>query len=107
MPAFNSTCLGKWSCVTNCTSHKDWATKDNSILVEPSGLIEPYDGAFFSKGLDYNQGTVYNISTDSMKEAMMESVVRYKTTPTNENGIKLGKELTYTKSVASILELMK
>ena len=25
LPAFNSTCLGKWSMVLNCTSHKDWA----------------------------------------------------------------------------------
>ena len=27
LPAFNSTCLGKWSIVLNATSHKDWATE--------------------------------------------------------------------------------
>jgi len=33
LPSFNATALGKWSVVLNATAHKDWATKDNSILI--------------------------------------------------------------------------
>ena len=33
LPSFNATALGKWSVVINATAHKDWATKDNSILI--------------------------------------------------------------------------
>ena len=34
LPSFNATALGKWSIVLNATSHTDWATQSNSILVE-------------------------------------------------------------------------
>jgi hypothetical protein len=62
LPAFNATCLGKWSVVLNATSHLDWATKDNSILVQPSNLIEAYDGTFFKKGQEFNQGEIYDFN---------------------------------------------
>ena len=56
LPAFNSTCLGKWSVVLNATSHKDWANKENSILVDPDGQEPIYDGVFFQEGHESNQG---------------------------------------------------
>jgi hypothetical protein len=37
LPAFNATCLGKWSIVLNGTAHKEWATSENCILLEPNG----------------------------------------------------------------------
>ena len=61
LPSFNMTCLGKWSMVLNATSHKDWATPENSILMESNKKIPAEDGLFFKAGQDYNS---YN-STES------------------------------------------
>ena len=36
LPAFNATCLGKWSIVLNETSHKDWSNENNCISVPSS-----------------------------------------------------------------------
>ena len=63
LPAFNSTCLGKWSIVLNATSHKDWATEENSIIVNPSSQEEIYDNIFFKKDDNFNQGN-FNIFSD-------------------------------------------
>jgi hypothetical protein len=57
LPSFNATCLGKWSIVSNATSHKDWATDENSILVECDSHVDSHDGAFFLSGQSFNQGT--------------------------------------------------
>ena len=47
LPSFNATALGKWSIVSNCSAHKDWATNENSILVETIGKQPCYDNFFF------------------------------------------------------------
>lgn len=104
LPAFNATCSGKWSIVSNCTAHKDWATPENSILVEPSGLVEPYDGVFFQKGGKFNQGMIYEISEQSMSDAMMKSLTKAK--KPNLVGIKTGEEFTYDKTLQQLLELL-
>ena len=103
LPALNATALGKWSIVANHTAHKDWANKDNSILVEPVGKVSSDDGFFFRKG-PFNQGDFYNISQNSMSEAMDKSL-QFAKTP-NPEGEKLQKEFTYMKTVDSILEKM-
>ena len=59
LPSFNATCLGKWSIVLNETSHKDWANKDNCILVNSLGKEPCYDGKFFVQGGEFNQGNIY------------------------------------------------
>jgi hypothetical protein len=105
LPAFNATALGKWSIVSNCSAHKDWANKDNCILVEPTGKIECYDGAFFAKGLPFNQGYMYNISQESISEAMDKAVLVAK--QENTQGLKLQEEFTYEKTINSILEKIK
>jgi hypothetical protein len=50
LPSFNATCLGKWSIVLDATSHQDWATADNSILIQPNGTMTVSDGMFFGEG---------------------------------------------------------
>ena len=78
LPAFNSTCLGKWSIVLNCTSHRDWATADNSILIEPEGIEEAYDGAFFHKGQEFNQGNINTFSDEKFNAATDAAVKKCK-----------------------------
>lgn len=102
LPAFNSTALGKWSIVSNCSSHKDWANKDNAILVEPVGKQPCYDNVFFIKGHKYNQGEYYRLHQDGISNALDQSVQFAKSE--NTEGLKLQEEFTYAKTVEKILE---
>ena len=104
LPAFNSTCLGKWSIVLNCTSHKDWANKDNSIIVEPSGKEDIYDGIFFTQGSSFNQGQMYTFEDDQFYEACDIAIAKCKNK--NEKGVELGGQFTYNKTVSKLLELI-
>jgi hypothetical protein len=102
LPSFNATCLGKWSIVANHTSHKDWATSSNSILIEPNGTEPCYDGVFFIEGQDFNQGSFYTWDEDTVISAM--EFASNKFDKFNKNGIELGKELTYSKTVGAIIK---
>ncbi|MDB4587508.1 glycosyltransferase [bacterium] len=104
LPAFNSTCLGKWSVVLNATSHKDWATKDNSILVEPEGQEEIYDGAFFQKGQPFNQGNLNTFSDQSFYKALDKAIDKYD--KRNEKGVEIKEVFTYDNTVEKILNLI-
>ena len=102
LPSFNSTCLGKWSIVLNSTSHTDWATDKNSILLDPSGKEEVYDSIFFKKGSDFNQGNIYTFDDDEFISAMEKA----ETVCKNENteGQKLKDQFTYKNTLEKILE---
>lgn len=97
LPAFNMTCLGKWSVVSNCSGHKDWAHHDNAILIEPEGKQPCYDNEFFKQGLPFNQGDYYLISDDAILNGMYDAI---KKTDINREGIKTGKRLTYSNTVS-------
>lgn len=105
LPAFNATCLGKWSIVCNNTSHMDWATKDNSILIEPDGKYHPYDGAFFKDGDEFNQGLVSYLGDDTIKRSFELGLNKAKCS--NLEGEKLGKDFTYSKTVDKLVEIME
>jgi hypothetical protein len=102
LPAFNTTCLGKWSCVLNATSHKDWANENNSILVEPTGKEESHDGIFFQKNSNLNQGDINNFSAEQFCKCAEDAINKVKAV--NTEGEKLKEEFSYKKSVNSILE---
>ena len=101
LPARNATSIGKWSIVTNCSAHVDWATADNSILVEPNGTRPCYDNMFFNEGGPFNQGSFFNIEDDAIRDGMDRAVKKAKTE--NTNGLKL-QERTYRKTIDSILK---
>ena len=103
LPSFNATCLGKWSCVLNCTSHKDWADESNSILVEPNGKFDCDDGMFFKKGAQFNQGHFHSVSDESIKEALNLSLQK---TESNIKGVELSNKFSYKKSVNNILSII-
>jgi len=104
LPSFNLTCLGKWSCVLNCTSHQDWANKDNSILLEPSGTHDSSDGIFFQNGAEFNQGDFYTFDEDNITPTFIKAIAKHK--QENKEGKKLKDIFSYKKSVESILEYM-
>ena len=101
LPSFNATALGKWSVVLNATAHKDWATKENCILVEPSRLKDCYDEIFFKKGQAFNQGQFFDISDEEIENAISSSLA-YAKKP-NAEGLKLQNQFTYEKTVETIL----
>ena len=102
LPAFNASCLGKWSIVLNATSHKDWATNINSILVEPNSKEECYDGKFFQKGSMFNQGSIYTWDSDVVAQAMDLAVS--KKGQNNTDGENLKDEFSYSLSVDRLLK---
>ena len=102
IPAFNATCLGKWSIVLNATSHKDWATEDNSILIEPSGQMPVADGVFFQTNSPFNRGTFYTWTEEEAIAAMEKA--EQKVGQLNSEGRKLAEEMTYSKTVSRILD---
>lgn len=105
LPSFNATALGKWSVVMNATAHKDWATKENTILIEPSSMKDAYDGTFFKKGGHFNQGQFFDITDEEMESAILSSV-EYAKKP-NPEGEKLRTEMTYKGTVETILQTIE
>ena len=101
LPAFNATCLGKWSCVLNNTSHKDWASKENSCLIEPSDKAEAYDGLFFQKGSEFNQGNINLFNEKSFENSVLTAISKRLTK--NEEGLKLAQKFSYEKTAEAIL----
>lgn len=101
LPAFIATALGKWSIVTNCSAHKDWATNDNAILVEPTGVIKAVDNVFFAEGQPFNQGNMFDFGPDAFEAALEVAEKRAKTL--NVEGRKLAETHTWTKTVDTIL----
>jgi hypothetical protein len=101
LPSFNATCLGKWSIVLNSTSHKDWATKDNSILIEPNGKEPCYDGKFFVEGQPFNQGNIFTWDSDIVSQAMDDAVS--KKGQINTEGEKLKERFSYENTADRLL----
>lgn len=100
LPAFNATCLGKWSIVLNGTAHKEWANDENSILVEPDGEQSVEDGVFFKNNTDFNQGSFLTFNEESFISAM--ELAESKVGQFNACGSILGQTFTYRKSLEDI-----
>lgn len=101
LPSFNATCIGKWSCVSNCTSHKDWANEENSILIEPNGIFDADDGIFFKNGSGFNQGYFHSLSDESIKNAFHQALSK---DCINQEGVKLSNKFSYKKTLTYLLD---
>lgn len=102
IPAFMVTALGGWSIVMNHTGHKEWATKDNCILVEPESMRPIYDNLFFKEGQPFNQGNCYDVSDETIGRAM--DLAFEKKGLENIEGLKLQESMSYSKTVDRILK---
>jgi hypothetical protein len=101
LPAFNSAAIGKTCCVLNATSHADWATEENSVLVQPKHKVKSHDGVFFIEGAEFNQGNFFGFTEDCFQKSVIKSLARHK--QGNESGKQLQTEFTYKKTVDKIL----
>lgn len=102
LPSFNATAMGRWSIVSNHTSHKDWATAENSILVEPDHEFPVYDGVFFRQDSPVNHGVFYGTSEENMIAAF-EKAEKFAKAP-NPEGEKLRETFSYKKVVDNVLQ---
>jgi hypothetical protein len=102
LPSFNATALGKWSIVSNCSAHKDWATEKNSILVDPIGKQPCYDNFFFKEGMPFNQGKYYKLKGTDISESFDRAIER--AGQKNTQGTKLRDKFTYSKTIDTILD---
>jgi len=103
IPAFTSVAKGKYGIILNAAGHKDWANKDNSILINPSGKIPAYDGIFFHPDQPFNQGQIFDFNEDEFIAGCEEAIKRFENNRVNEDGLKLQQEFTWKKSVNNIL----
>ena len=101
IPAMTATALGKWSIVSDCSAHKDWATAENSILVPPSGMIKAVDGLFFHEKEQFSVGNMFDFAPDAFDQALVRAEKVAKTP--NHEGAKLRETHTYAKTVDQIL----
>ncbi len=101
LPSFNATAMGKWSIVLDATSHKDWATSSNSILLTPSGKEPLVDGRFFHQNAPFNQGNFFTFTEESLIEKMKEAESKAKTP--NPEGESLKDKFSYSVMLDSIL----
>jgi hypothetical protein len=108
IPEFSSTAMGKHAIILNAHAYQTWANEKNSVLVNPlDQKIDCYDNVFFKKGTDVNQGQYFNYKEDDFISACEEVIKRVESNRTNLEGLKLQEEFTYSKTVDSLLELVK
>ena len=104
LPAFQTTCLGKWGIFLNAHAHKDFANKDNAILVEPSGMQPAYDGIFFKNDGKFNCGEWFDFKDSDLVDAMMRAVPL--AGKINKNGEKLIEQFSYEKTCDILLNYL-
>jgi hypothetical protein len=106
LPEFQSIGLGKHAVILNATSYKEWANKDNSVLVEPNGKLEVYDGKFFSKGAAFNQGNIFDFSEDEFIAGCEQAIKRVESDRINREGLKIQEQFKYSNTAKQLLSLI-
>ncbi len=106
LPEFQSVAMGKHSVMLNAHSYKDWATPENSVMVEPAAMIDCVDGVFFKKGLEYNQGRMFDWDEDDFISGCEEAIKRVEADRLNSAGLKLQDEFTYSNTLDQILSVL-
>ena len=106
LPEFHSVGLGKHAVMLNATAYKEWATSENSVLLEPSGKIEVYDNKFFVKGGPFNQGNIFDFDEDNFIAGCEQAIERHQKNPINEAGLKIQTDFTYSKLADNLISLI-
>lgn len=101
LPAFNATCLGKWSAVLNATGHKSWANRENAVLVNPNGKAPLVDNIFFQPNAPFNNGNFYTFKDEDVLTAF-DKLAKLAKTP-NKSGLELQTKFTYEQTLDDIL----
>ena len=106
LPEFQSCAIGKHAVILNCNGYKSWANPSNSTLFEPSSKVSSLDGIFFKGDQPYNQGNIFDFSTESYHNALKESVKKVSVNRLNEAGLALQQEFSVEKFCDRVLSLL-
>ena len=106
LPEFHSVAIGKHAIILNAHSYKDWANKDNSILVEPSSKIDAVDNMFFHKGQPFNQGNIFIFDDEEFINGCEKAIEKVKSNKLNPEGLKLQDKFTSEKFADNILNII-
>ena len=106
LPEFQSLGLGKHAVILNAHAYQEWANKDNSVLVEPSGKTEVYDGIFFSPNQPFNQGNIFDFKEDDLISGCEEAIKRTEADRINKEGLKIQKDFSLDKTLDKLLPLI-
>ncbi len=104
LPELQSVAIGKHSVIMNAHGYKGWATKDNSILVNPNGKEDAMDGVFFHPNQPFNQGNIFTFNDDEFINGCELAIKRVEANPINTEGLKLQNDFSKDKFVNKILE---
>jgi len=102
LPEFTSLALGKHGIILDAHGYKGWANKENSILVEPTSKVDAYDGIFFHKGSEYNQGQIFDFDADDFISACELAIKKVEDSRVNINGLKLQEEFSINTFLSNI-----
>jgi hypothetical protein len=106
LPEFQSVALGKHSVILNAHGYKEWANEDNSILIDPQGKTEAYDGVFFKENNLFNQGSIFDFNEDDFISGCEEAIKRVEESKHNKKGVELQKNFSIEKTADALLELV-
>lgn len=106
LPEFQSVGLGKHSVILNATSYKEWANKENSVIVEPKNKVEVYDGKFFSKGTAFNQGSIFDFDDDEFIAGCEDAIKRVEKDRINHEGLKIQQNFNYSVTANKLLSMI-
>lgn len=101
LPHFNMLCLGKQAISLDAHAHKDYVNSNMCSMIQPYRKQEIYDGIFFQKGSQFNQGNMFVAREDHVIKAMSEIVIKSK--ERNVEGEKLKDIFTVEKTVDTLL----
>jgi len=107
LPEFHSVALGKHAVILNQHSYRDWANKDNSVLVDANGKINAFDGVFFHPNQPFNQGNIFDFSEDAFLAGCEEAINRVESNRINSAGIALQEKFKISNFTSKVLEVLK
>lgn len=106
LPSLNCIAMGKHGVVHYNTGIKDWATKENAVLISSKGKEPVYDGVFFHQGHKTNQGNIFQYNTDDFLSGCDIAIQRFLSNPINLEGKKLYDSYSFKHGVDSMLKNM-
>jgi hypothetical protein len=106
LPEFQSVAIGKHAVILNAHGYKEWANKDNSVLVNPNGKIEVYDNMFFNRGQIFNQGNIFDFDSDDFLNACDKAVERVRKQKVNTAGLELQNKFDSKNLIENILNVV-
>ena len=103
LPEFHSIALGKHAVMLDAHSYKEFANEENSVLIQPEGKIDAYDGKFFIENANFNQGQFYSWNEDDFIDGCEEAVKRFEASPVNEKGLDLQHKFTASNTLDKLI----